>query len=302
MSLSSTPALEPQSGQADLSATRTPETYSAPFDYTPPKDRALPLLFASPHSGKFYPAKMRADLCVPLMDLRRTEDAFVDELFAPAVAAGAGFLQARYARGFVDLNRNPLELDRRMFKGPPPRPCGVPGPRVDAGLGCLPRVGAKGQPIYAVRMTPDEGERRLAGVHDAYHVHLSSELQQMKLRHGRAILIDCHSMPSRQPGRRPLPEIVLGDRFGSSCCARLTSLVERRFRKLGYTVARNAPYAGGFTTVRYGRPRREIHALQIEIRRDLYMDEVDVEKSGDFARLAGDIQRVIVDVAAFARR
>lgn len=276
------------------------KVYDKPFSYTPPKDSALPLLFASPHSGTVYPDRMRADLCVPLMDLRRTEDAFIEELFAAAVPAGAGLLSARYARSFVDLNRDSLELDRRMFDGLPPRPCGVPGPRVEAGLGCLPRVGAKGQPIYAVRMPSDEGERRLAGVHDAYHDHLSRELQTLKLRHGRAILIDCHSMPSRQPGRRPLPDIVLGDRFGSSCSARLTSLVERRFRKLGYSVARNTPYAGGFTTLRYGRPRRNIHALQIEIRRDLYLDEAQVEKSSGFEQLGGDLSRLIDDVCVFA--
>jgi len=276
--------------------------YGAPFDYCPPRSGELPLVFASPHSGQHYPDAMREALCVPLIDLQRTEDAFVDELIAPGREVGSGVLTARYARGFVDLNRDPLELDRRMFDGAPPRRCGLPGPRVEAGLGCIPRVGARGQTIYRGRLDPREGEARLRDVHDAYHAHLSDELKRLRSQHGQAFLIDCHSMPSRQPGRRPLAEIVLGDRFGSSCSPKLTSLVETRFRRLGYSVARNAPYAGGYTTLRYGRPRRGIHALQIEIRRDLYMDEVRVARSERFSRLASHMGQLIAEIAAYVAR
>lgn len=277
-----------------------PAGYARPFDYRPPDAAGPPVIFASPHSGTHYPPAMRASLCVPLIDLKRTEDAFVDELIAPAAGTGCGLLTARYARGFVDLNRDPGELDPHMFDGPPPRPFAQPGPRVQAGLGCLPRVGARGAPIYTGRLSPQEGERRLADIHDAYHNHLARELARLTGRHGRAFLIDCHSMPSRQPGRRRLADIVLGDRFGSSCSARLTSLLERRFRKLGLSVARNAPYAGGYTTLRYGRPRRGLHTIQIEIRRDLYMDEMAVRKTDGFAALCGCITEVIGEISAFA--
>lgn len=276
--------------------------YGEPYQYIAPEHERLPLIMASPHSGTRYPSAMRAALSVPLIDLQRTEDAFMDDLIWPARTLGAGVLRAQYARSFIDLNRDPLELDPDMFDGPPPRKCGLSGPRVEAGLGCIPRVGARGHNIYRTKLDPAEGEARLADVHARYHAHLANELTIMADVHGAAYLIDWHSMPSRQPGRKLLADIVLGDRFGSSCMSRLTSLVERRFRKLGYSVARNAPYAGGYTTLRYGRPRRGLHALQIEIRRDLYMDEVRVERHGNYPRLRAHIGEVTADLAQFVSR
>lgn len=273
--------------------------YPSPLTVTLPEGPPLPLICASPHSGKRYPERMISALCVPLIDLKRTEDAFIDELLAPASQVGATVLAAYYARGFVDLNRHALELDPAMFEDGPPRVCGQPGPRVQAGLGSLPRVGARGTPIYARKLSRAEGEARLRDVHDVYHRDLNARLEALRSRHGEAFLIDWHSMPSVQPGRRRLPDVVLGDRFGSSCCSRLTSAVERAFRRLGYSVVRNAPYAGGYTTRRYGRPRQGLHALQVEVRRDLYLDELRVEKTSGFSRLARDIADVLADVATF---
>lgn len=277
--------------------TSAPDTTAAPYEWQAPTVRERPLVFASPHSGRLYPDAMRAALTVPLIDLRRTEDAFVNELFEPATALGAGVLSARFARAYVDLNRDAAELDPTMFVDGTPRPCGIPGARVQAGLGSLPRVGASGRNIYAHRLSRSEGEARLAGVHDAYHRRLRDELHRLRRSHDQVFLIDCHSMPSNQPGRRGLAEIVLGDRFGSSCCGRLTSAAERAFRRLGYKVARNAPYAGGYTTRTYGRPRAGLHTLQIEIRRDLYMDEALVRKTAGFASLRDDIATVCTDLA-----
>lgn len=269
----------------------------APFTLQSPHGPERPLVFASPHSGRTYPDAMRAALGVPLIDLRRTEDAFVDELFEPATRIGASVLSARFARAYVDLNRDAAELDPTMFVDGTPRPCGIPGARVQAGLGSLPRVGASGRNIYVHRLSRAEGEARLSGVHDAYHDRLRRELARLQRSHGEVFLIDCHSMPSQQPGRRGLAEIVLGDRFGSSCCGGLTAAAERAFRRLGYRVARNAPYAGGYTTRQYGRPREGLHALQIEIRRDLYMDETLVRKTAAFASLRDDLVTVCTDLA-----
>jgi len=269
------------------------ESYETPYTLTRPAAAEMPFLFASPHSGSLYPASMLDALCVPLMDLRRTEDAFVEELFAGAPAAGATLISARYGRSVADLNRDPRELDASMFEGGPPRTCGIPTARVEAGLGCLPRVAARGEEIYRRRLTREEGEARLTHIHDAYHARIGDELAALRETHGRAVLIDCHSMPSIQPGRRGLADIVLGDRFGSSCDPRLTSRAERAFRDRGFTVARNAPYAGGYTTRRYGRPKRAIHALQIEINRGLYMDEQDVARLSTFDTVRGAVEGVI---------
>jgi len=249
-----------------------------------------------------YPEKMVCDLQVPLIDLRRIEDAYVEDLFGDAPKYGGRLVHANYARSYVDLNRDARELDPDMFIDGPPRNVALASPRVEAGLGCLPRVAMKGEPIYARRLSKAEGEYRLASVHDAYHGYLRSTLDTFRETHGLAVLIDCHSMPSKQIGRRKLADIVLGDRFGSSCDNRLTGLVERTFRDLGYSVVRNAPYAGGYTTRCYGRPKRGVHALQIEVNRALYMDEKTVTKNAGFADLKAHIGHLSKELAGFVGR
>lgn len=264
--------------------------------------KAVPILFSSPHSGQHYPEQMLTDICVPLIDMQRTEDAFVHDLYEGAVKSGAVLVHANYARCYVDLNRDARELDPAMFIDGPPRTVAIPSPRVEAGLGCLPRVAAGGEQIYARQISRAEGEHRLKSVYDAYHGYIGGALNALKDDHGLAILIDCHSMPSRQPRQRPLPDIVLGDRFGSSCDNRLTSLVERTFRDMRYTVSRNAPYAGGYTTRCYGRPKRGVHALQIEINRSLYMDEQAVKPNRNFDKVRGDLSTLSGILAQFSSR
>lgn len=275
--------------------------FGAAYDFTPGAAPSAPIVFASPHSGSLYPDEMQAALCVPLIDVRRTEDAFVDELFAGAPVRGAGLMAARFGRSVVDLNRDPHELDAAMFSDGPPRPCALPTARVEAGLGCLPRVGARGEAIYARPLSRAEGEARLLHVHDAYHQSLAARLESLRREHGFALLIDCHSMPSVQPGRRGLTDIVLGDRFGSSADTRLMARIERSFRTHGFTVSRNAPYAGGYTTRRYGRPRRGFHALQVEINRGLYMDEQRITRAPGFSSLKEALDLVIADIIEAGR-
>lgn len=274
--------------------------FEAPFQVLAPEKVAAPVIFSSPHSGCVYPSAVQSMLRVPLMDLRRTEDAFVDELFNDAPNFGAWLVAANYGRMIVDLNRDPRELDAKMFSDGPPRICGIPTARVAAGLGCLPNVASRGDVIYNRLLTKAEGEARLRDIHDVWHTYLAVQLAELKKTYGAAILVDCHSMPSVQPGRRHLADIVLGDRFGSSCDHRLTSRVERAFRGFGLTVARNAPYAGGYMTRKYGRPKRGLHALQIEINRGLYMDERLIQRNERFAEMrtiAASIIREVLDVS-----
>lgn len=282
----------------DLPVTR----FDAPFSLKLPEKISAPVVFASPHSGNVYPDCMKAALCVPLETVRRTEDAFVEQLFGDAPRHGAILMSATYARSVTDLNRDPRELDPGMFSDGVPRPCGMPTARVEAGLGCLPRVASGGEAIYARQLTRAEGMARLNDIHDIYHQRLTLELMSLKERFGRAVLIDCHSMPSVQPGRRNLADIVLGDRFGSSCDPRMTGRIERAFRARGLSVARNAPYAGGYTTRRYGKPKRGVHALQIEINRGLYMNEHTISVSSGFEDLRQTISATIEEILLSAQQ
>ncbi len=243
-----------------------------------PGRQTVPVVIASPHSGSLYPAEFLSQAAVTLAALRRAEDAFVDELFGAAPALGMPLLAARFPRSYVDANREPYELDPAMFEGPLPRPLNHRTTRVAAGLGMIPRVAASGEAIYRGRVPADEIERRLETCWRPYHIALSSLVEQTYSLFGGVLLIDAHSMPSSVSNvgareREPRIDIVLGDNHGEACSAALVDCAESWLRCQGLRVQRNQPYAGGFTTQRYGRPGLSRHALQIEINRALYMDE-----------------------------
>jgi len=262
-----------------------------PFVLIEPLRRTAPIVFASPHSGRRYPAELLADARVGLISLRRSEDTYVDELFAGAAAHGATLLTATIARAYVDLNRDPGELDPDMFDERPPQSHLTSSARVQAGLGAIPRVCGDGQNIYRRKLSLHEAERRLALVHRPYHATLARLLSETKDQFGCAVLIDCHSMPNSSRGAHA-PDIVLGDRFGASCHPSVTALAEATLRRLGYRVARNTPFAGGHITQTYGRPISHTHALQIEINRALYVDERTLERTNGHTRLRADMSRL----------
>ncbi|MBX9947204.1 MAG: N-formylglutamate amidohydrolase [Reyranella sp.] len=246
-----------------------------------PARQTRPVVVASPHSGSTYPAEFLAQAAVPLATLRRAEDAFVDELFATAPSLGMPLLAARFPRSYVDANREPYELDPAMFEGPLPRPLNHRTTRVAAGLGMIPRVAASGEAIYGGRVPAGMIEHRLDSCWRPYHTALSTLVEQTHGLFGAALLIDAHSMPSVVSGtgqRDCRVDIVLGDNHGESCAPELVECAELWLTGRGLRVHRNQPYAGGFTTQRYGRPGLARHALQIEINRALYMDEVRHEK------------------------
>lgn len=270
-----------------------------PFVLIEPLRRTSPLIFASPHSGRRYPPELLADARVSLISLRRSEDAYVDELFAGAAAHGACVLSATVARAYVDLNRDPAELDPEMFdERPPPSPQSNSA-RVQAGLGAIPRISGDGQTIYRRKLSLGEAERRINAVHRPYHALLQSLVAETKELFGCAVLIDCHSMPNNARGAHA-PDVVLGDRFGASCHPSVTALAEATLRRLGYRVARNTPFAGGHTTQSYGRPAARVHALQIEINRGLYVDERTLERTNGYARVRADMSRLAEALSAAA--
>jgi N-formylglutamate amidohydrolase len=285
--------------RADLAAPARCPPVEPAFTVIEPLHRTTPLIFASPHSGRRYPAQLLAGTKVSLISLRRSEDAYVDELFASASAHGALVLAASVARAYVDVNRDPGELDPDMFEQHPPTATPAVSARVQAGLGAIPRICGDGQQIYRSKLTLADAERRIAEVHRPYHAALRGLVDQTKAQFGCAVLIDCHSMPSSARGAHS-PDVVLGDRFGASCHASVTALAEATLRRLGYRVARNAPFAGGHTTQTYGRPYLHSHALQIEVNRALYLDERTLERTNGYARVRADMTRLVEALAAAA--
>lgn len=255
---------------------------------------AAPLVFASPHSGRHYPAEMLNASVLDAAAIRRSEDALVDELIAEGPARGASLIAAGYARAFIDLNRDPWELDPAMFEDELPAFARGRTARVAAGLGAIARIVAEGQEIYGRKLTFAEAEARVAAAHAPYHLALAALIEETRARHGFALLIDWHSMPSAaaKAGRmgRERCDIVLGDRYGAACGPAVTRLVETRLEAMGYAVTRNAPYAGGYTTEHYGRPGKGVHALQIEINRGLYLDEEALTPTEGFTRLKDDLE------------
>jgi len=270
-----------------------------PFVLIEPLHRTTPLIFASPHSGRRYPADLLANSRIGLLNLRRSEDAYVDELFAGAATHGAAVLSGCVARAYIDLNRDPAELDPEMFEEQIPSSSATTSARVQAGLGAIPRVSGDGLAIYRRKLTLPEAERRIATVHQPYHAQLQRLIDDTRTEFGCAVLIDCHSMPSSARGAHS-PDIVLGDRYGASCHPSVTALVEATLRRQGYRVARNAPFAGGHTTASYGRPASRVHALQIEINRALYIDERTLERSNGYIRVRADMTRLAETLSAAA--
>ena len=297
--------METGSHQSEACASGAPMEAVAPpvFDVipVPPGAPHAPLVYASPHSGGQYPDRMLEALRLDPSVLRGSEDSLVDSLIAPAPAGGATVIHARVARAFVDLNREPWELDPAMFEDELPDFARARTARVAAGLGAIARV-AGGKEIYRRKLTFAEAKARIETVHQPYHDALTRLLAQARAAHGVALLVDWHSMPSaaaQGPGRRGPCDIVLGDRFGAACAPAITALVEKAFIELGYRCVRNAPYAGGYTTEHYGRPSRRTHALQVEINRALYLDEATRVANDGFARLSRDIGTVTARLAGF---
>jgi N-formylglutamate amidohydrolase len=262
----------------------------------PPASAArTPLVFASPHSGRIYPPDMRAAQGLSANAVRRSEDALVDALLQGAPQAGCVVIAARYARAYLDVNREPYELDAAMFSDELPDYARARTARVAAGLGSIARIVAEGQEIYDRKLTFAEARARVEKVHRPYHSALAGLLGEARDEHGSAVLIDWHSMPAAAtsgPGPGQGAQMVLGDRFGQSCSPRLTQAVERALASMGYRTARNVPYAGGHTTEHYGRPAEHVHALQIEISRGLYLDEASMQPNRGFARLRADLERL----------
>ncbi len=276
-----------------------------PCETVEPSRLISPLIFSSPHSGRIYPTEFLAASRLDLRMLRSSEDVAVDDLFAAAPLYGAPLLRANFPRAFLDVNREADELDPKLFDPPPSSAAAnTRSLRVASGLGAIARVVAEGQAIYRSRIPLAEGLERIEKFYRPYHAMLESLMERAIRKFGVAVLIDCHSMPSRAPtgdARRPYEPIkadfVIGDRHGASCDPTLSHRIHALLSGFGYRVVRNKPYAGGHITENYSAVAQNRHALQIEINRALYLDEKTLEPGPDYARVKADMSRLIAEIA-----
>lgn len=273
-----------------------------------PGQQLAPVVFASPHSGQDYPAAFVAAARLDPLALRRSEDSFVDELFAAAPACGAPLLAARFPRAYCDPNREPWELDPAMFEDVLPSWVNTTSPRVCAGLGTIARVVSSGEAIYRGKLPFAEAELRVRQCWEPYHQALAGLIARTREQFDGCVLVDCHSMPGGTvaggqkvgQGGGSTVDIVLGDAHGTACAARITRRVEAMLTGQGFTVRRNEPYAGGYVTRHYGRPREGVHALQIEVARRLYMDEAQIARLPGFGAVARRLGALVQALCAEA--
>ncbi|MEQ9143410.1 MAG: N-formylglutamate amidohydrolase [Parvibaculaceae bacterium] len=301
----------PEAGFTETESTRSlshPRAdFDRPFETLAPRKQTLPFVLNSPHSGRVYPKRFLESSSLDALTLRRSEDSFVDEIFAGAVELGAPLLRAHFPRAYLDVNREPYELDPSMFADPLPPHVNTRSLRVAGGLGTIARVVAESTEIYRGRLPYSEAEGRIRHIYMPFHQTLRELLEKTYRQFGEALLIDCHSMPSTAgPFDEDIgtdrPDIVLGDRYGTACAPALVDMAEEILRAMGYTVSRNNPYAGGFNTEHYGAPARGLHALQIEINRALYMNERKVQRLSGITRLSKDMTRFVRKLGREARK
>ena len=268
-----------------------------------PDARTTSVVFASPHSGRDYPAAFLRRAVLNASEIRSSEDAFVDQLFETVPSHGAPLLAANAPRAYLDLNRGPDELDSALIEGV--RRSGH-NPRIASGLGVIPRVVANGRQIYRGKLTLIEAHQRIAQYWRPYHDQLQTLLDESNNAFGEAILIDCHSMPHEAlenvgPPGSARPDVVLGDRFGAAAASSVVERVEAAFASAGLRVARNMPFAGAFITQHYGRPSRQQHAIQVEIDRAIYMNERTLEPNENFEPFKVMLSGVIAEITEIGR-
>ena len=264
---------------------------------THPLVQTAPVVFASPHSGRNYSPEFIASSRLNKLKLRRSEDAFLDEVFQIAPDHGAPLLCANFPRAYVDANREAFELDPAMFCDALPSYANTLSPRIAAGLGTIAKIVTEGEDIYQKLLKVDDALERIETFYRPYHEALQGLLYKTKNKFGGCLLIDCHSMPSRaapssERSGQPV-DIVLGDCFGTSCACEVTEIARKTLQSTGFSVIRNKPYSGGFTTRKYGHPINSVHVLQIEINRGLYMDEKRIRRSEGMNNLTQKIAEFI---------
>jgi N-formylglutamate amidohydrolase len=241
----------------------------------------LPVLLSVPHSGRDYPGWLVARSAHGRGSLVSLEDPLVDRLVWPAIERGFAAVIARAPRAAVDCNRAEDDVDPSVVEGTRPRRISA---RARGGLGIVPGRTHHHGNLWRQPIPAEDLEQRLVQAHRPYHGAIERQLADILQRFGCALLIDCHSMPAPPPG---VPPIVFGDCHGRSASSWVSAEALRIARAAGFSAGLNEPFAGGHIVERHGGPRRDVHALQIEIDRRCYLNEKLDGPGGGFDCIAG---------------
>lgn len=272
-----------------------------PVEVVFPDEWTLPVIFSSPHSGRYYPQSFIEQTNLDLLSLRQSEDFCVDKLIGDAPLYGAPLVKSRYPRAYCDPNRQAYELDPAMFDEKLPEHVTQCSPRISAGIGTIPKIVSAGKVIYSAPLTYQDAFERLMLCYFPYHNALKELIDAGVKKFGKILLIDCHSMPGApaQPqNASPLADFILGDRFGNACPLEYSTHIANKLKSFGYSVRYNSPYAGGFITQHYSSSYRNVSALQIEINRNLYMDQSTLTATDDMPQLKGHLSELLADIGS----
>ncbi len=272
----------------------TPGSESESYQLYLPQQHCVPLVFDSPHSGMQLPDDFNT--LASIDQLQTGWDAFIDELWAPATAQGASLLAARVSRMYIDLNRAPDDIAPEMLDGQWPGTL-KPTAYSSRGMGLLRQWALPDKPMYSAPLPVAAVQQRLQRYYQPYHQCLQQLLDQRYQQFGAVWHVDCHSMKSTGNAMNidagaSRADIVVGNRDGQSADGRFTALIVDSFRELGYTVSLNYPYKGGYLTQRYADRAKQRHSVQIEINRQLYMDEAAFRRHQGFGQLQQHLQQV----------
>ncbi len=268
------------------------KAFDPPIELYKPDMARGPLVLASPHSGRIYPDALIERSALSRQVLRQNEDAYIDDMLGFARHMNIPLLSANFPRCFVDVNRQADEIPSSW------KPQGaLPSTaRAELGLGVVPTMITDKNQIYKRALKPSALKARLELLYHPYHNALAKLMSEAMQQFGRALLFDCHSMPGFSAARQRRPDIVLGDRHGTACHPETMARLEALFLERGYSVTRNHPYAGGYVTAHYGRPANGMEVIQIEINRDLYLNPINMRRKTGYARLAGDLKSICLDM------
>jgi N-formylglutamate deformylase len=279
-----------------------------PFERIDPTGPETPLVVEVPHAGLEIAPQFLEPLAAPARSIARDADLYVDRLYDLSPAEGATMLVARASRYAIDVNRSESDVDGEVVEGARAEP------RMHHGL--IWRTTSDGEGVLSRRLTREELDERLNLVWRPYHRELTAIVAQKVAKFGFAVVVAAHSMPSiervggqggpardaRTPvaaGRRRA-DVVPGTRGRRSAAPRFIEAMEAHAKEQGWSVRHDDPYAGGFTTQHYGRPDENVHVLQIELARRLYLDESTLRLLPTFEPVRQWCRALVARLAAVA--